>query len=83
MKQFAVGDNVTCLNNKPLTGNIVAPLLKVGEIYPIKEIFLDSRGFQHLDIGLPSKYNYIKSYETGEDLPKGKEIHWCHPSRFA
>jgi hypothetical protein len=79
---FEVGQNVECINSSPLPGNEEGPNLKVGEIYLIKEIVLDSAENQHLDVGLPSHLNYITSYETKEELPRGKEIHWCHPSRF-
>lgn len=56
--------------------------LRVMNKLHIKEIILDAEGNQHLDVGLKSHLNYITSYETKEDLPRGKEIHWCHPSRF-
>lgn len=81
-KTFIVGQEVTCISNIPLLGNEEAPALRVGEKYPVKEIILDADGNQHLDVGLKSHLNYITSYETKEDLPRGKEIHWCHPSRF-
>lgn len=73
---------VTCNNNKPLQGNEIGPELVVGEEYLIKEIILDSKGNQHLDVGLKSKLNYVRSFETKEDLDRGDSIHWCHPSRF-
>lgn len=50
--------------------------------YPVKGIVLDSAGNQHLDVGLKSDLNWVKSIETGEELPDGDKIHWCHPSRF-
>lgn len=74
--------NLRCINNKPLSGNEVAPPLEVGEIYVLKEVIKDKKGNPHYDVGLVSNYNYISSYETKEQLPRGDEIHWCHPSRF-
>lgn len=82
MELFEVGNSVICKNNKPLDGNDVAPPLKEDEDYPVKRIFLDKKGNQHLDVGLVSEYNFIRSYETEEELPDGDKIHWCHPSRF-
>jgi len=82
MKTFKEGQNVIAINVKRLKGNEVAPPLKLGESYAIKKIVLDSAGNQHLDVGLKSNCNYVRSYETKEDLPEGSSIHWCHPSRF-
>ena len=79
---FNVGDTVRAINNKPLEGNDKAPDLAIGKEYPVKAIVLDKDGNQHLDVGLESEYNYIRSWETKEELPDGDSIHWCHPSRF-
>lgn len=79
---FIVGESVTATNIEPLKGNEIAPPLELGKTYPVKNIFLDRDGNQHLDVGLESAYSYIRSYETGEYLPDGDKIHWCHPSRF-
>lgn len=79
---FKQNQTVICRSNKPLAGNDVAPPLEVGKTYVVKDVVLDKEGNQHLDVGLPSKYNFIRSYETGEELPNGTQIHWCHPSRF-
>jgi hypothetical protein len=79
---YNVGDTVKAVNNKPLQGNDYAPALEIDKEYPVLEIVLDSKGNQHLDVGLKSELNYIRSYETEEKLPRGNEIHWCHPSRF-
>lgn len=81
MRKFVVGEMVRCTSTDPLPGNDVAPPLESKE-YPIKDIVLDSKGNQHLDVGLISKYSFIRSYETKEHLPNGDTIHWCHPSRF-
>jgi len=58
------------------------PSLKEGEIYEVKEVLLDSAGYPHYDVGLKSNLNWIRSIHTGEELERGEEIHWCHPSRF-
>lgn len=79
---FEVGQEVTCINNKILQGNKIAPELVEGRDYPVKEIILDSKGNQHLDVGLKSYVEFVTSYETKEELDRGDEIHWCHPSRF-
>jgi hypothetical protein len=63
-------------------GNEVAPSLKEGQEYTIQNIIFDSKGNPHFDVGLPSYVNYVRSWETKEELPNGDEIHWCHPSRF-
>jgi len=80
---YEIGDDVTVENVKPLGNNEHAPELKLGEKKKVKDIFVDSKGFQHLDVGLKSYLNYVRSFETGETLPKSDEIHWCHPSRFS
>jgi hypothetical protein len=80
--QFTEQQVVTCTNVKPLEGNDVAPPLVMCKEYTIIGICIDRQGNQHLDVGLKSKYNYIRSHETGEELPHGDKIHWCHPSRF-
>jgi len=87
-EQFIIGDTVKCINVLPLPSKDerheqkIAPPLELGKEYPVKAIIHDSKGNPHLDVGLASMYNYITSYETGEDLPGGENIHWCHPSRF-
>ncbi len=79
---YTVGDTVIATNNEPLPGNDYAPELELTKEYPVIEIILDSKGNQHLDVGLKSKLGYVRSYETEEKLPRGDKIHWCHPSRF-
>lgn len=76
------GDKIKCVNNSPLEGNNIAPPL-IGKEYTVKEVILDSKGNSHLDVGLKSRYNFITSFETKEELPRGNYVHWCHPSRFA
>lgn len=82
MKKYVIGEKATCGNTKPLPGNTIAPPLEQGESYEVKDICVDAKGNQHLDVGLVSKYKFIRSHETGENLPDGDKIHWCHPSRF-
>ena len=65
-----------------LEGNEVGPELIEGKDYPLMGIVIDSKGNKHFDVGIVSQYNYIRSYETKEELPNGDKIHWCHPSRF-
>lgn len=77
-----IGDVLQCVNIEPFEGRTVAPPLELGKEYPVKGIILDKQGNQHLDVGLASMYNYIRSIETGEELFNGDKIHWCHPSRF-
>lgn len=79
---FKIDDVVIAKNNAPLPGNQKSPELEIDKEYTVKEILLDSKGNQHLDVGLPSSLNYVTSYETKEELERGDEIHWCHPSRF-
>lgn len=79
---MTAGGIVTAINDKPLPGNSVAPPLELGKTYVIAKVIHDKKGNPHLDVGLKSKYNFITSYETKEELPDGEKIHWCHPSRF-
>jgi hypothetical protein len=83
------GDKVIAINNQPLeysepleTKTKVAPPLILGQEYEIKEVILDSKGNEHLDVGIKSQYGFIRSFETNKELPRGDKIHWCHPSRF-
>ena len=79
---YNVGDKVKAINNEPLKGNDKSPDLVIGQEYPVIGIVLDKAGNQHLNVGLVSELNYVRSWETKEDLPNGDTIHWCHPSRF-
>ncbi len=83
--KFKVGDKVKCINNEILDGNDYGPpkdKIIVGNEYEIEMIVEDSQGNQHLDVGVKSMYNYIRSYETKEHLLGGDKVQWCHPSRF-
>jgi hypothetical protein len=76
-------DNVlTCINQERLPGNDVAPPLTEGEEYTAKEVYVCPCGQSHVDVGLKSNYNWVSCYKCSEKMPKGDEIHWCHPSRF-
>jgi hypothetical protein len=77
---FELNDALTCVNAKPLSGNDVAPPLKEGEPYVVKEIHICKCGKQHLGLGLPMEYNWVKCYDCAEELPL--TTHWAHPSRF-
>lgn len=79
---YTVGDKVRAINIHPFNGKDVAPPLIVQEDYLVRAITMDRKGYQHLDVGLLSEYNYITSQETGEELRNGDKIHWCNPSRF-
>lgn len=76
-----VGDMAKVIKVEPLKGKTVAPPLKLGDKHEVKQIIQDSQGNDHLDLGLASEYGQITSFETGEILPNGDTIHWCHPSR--
>jgi len=78
---YHVGDIIKIINDAPLSGNTVAPDVIIGDEYPVEHIVEDSKGNQHLDIGLKSMYEYIRSWETGEELPNGDKIHWVSPHR--
>ncbi len=79
---FKTGQTVKVINTEPLKGKEIAPPLDSEKEYKILGICKDSQGNQHLNVGLISKVSYVTSYETGEELPNGHIIHWCHPSRF-
>lgn len=78
---FKEGEEVTPTYFGPLPGTKIAPPIVPGAEYIIKKIHIDKEGNQHLDLGIKSQYNYIRSYETKEELPDGDKIHWCHPGR--
>lgn len=79
---FKEGEKVRAVFFDPLPGNNVMPDLDKEEVYTVKGTTLDSKGNQHLDIGIESEFEFIRSYETGEHLTNGDKIHWCHPGRF-
>ena len=79
---MAINIEVKAINIEPLAGNDKAPPLELGKTYKVKQIILDSKGNEHYDVGLVSELNYVRSWETKEELPNGATIHWCHPSRF-
>lgn len=79
---FRQGQKVKCILAGPLEGNDKAPPVVEGDEYEIKEIILDSQGFQHLDVGIKSNLSFVRSWDTKEELQRSDDIHWCHPSRF-
>ncbi len=79
---FQVEQVVKCTNAAVLSENTVGPALIEGHTYKIQNIIEDSKGHQHIDVGLKSELEFIRSYETKEFLPNGHITHWCHPSRF-
>lgn len=76
------GQDVICLFIDPLPGNKHAPPLEFGKAYKVNNIHIDKMGNAHIDVGLPSSLAFVSSYATGEELPEGDKIHWCHPNRF-
>jgi hypothetical protein len=82
INKYNVGEKLVCVKIEPLNDNKIAPPLTLGETYKVDTICLDKEGNQHLNVGLKSKVEFIRSIETGEALPDGDKIHWCHPSRF-
>ncbi len=80
---YSIGDNIILENREPLKGNDIAPPFpKRKKNYKVLRIELDSKGNQHLGVGLKSKVNFVRSYETGERLTGSGNTHYCHPSRF-
>lgn len=77
---FELGDKLKCIFKNVLPGNTVGPDLKLGLEYPCKNIFVDSQGYQHLDVGITTEFEMIRSYATKEVLPGGTA--WVHPNRF-
>lgn len=82
MSKFKTGDKIRVVKVEPLEGNEIAPPLKMGDEHTVGQICEDSKGNQHLDVGLVSSVSFVRSWETKEELPNGDKIHWCHPSRF-
>lgn len=78
---YEVDDIVKCIDDQPLMGNTIAPPIIIGDEYKIENITLDKESNQHLDLGFISMYNWIKSWETGEELSNGDRIHWVNPIR--
>lgn len=72
-----------CINTKPLTGNTIAPPLKLFDEYTVLQLYTCKCGQDHYDVGLVSKYEYVSCHTCSEMLPEGNKVHWCHPSRFA
>lgn len=64
----------------PLPGNTEAPPLDKDFIYTCDSTFTDKGGNLHVNVGIISELNFIRSYGTKEILPG--DFHWCHPNRF-
>ena len=77
-KTFEVGQTVKATNIAPLAGNDRSPNLELNKDYPVKQIILDSKGNQHLDVGLVSELNYVTSWDTKE--PFSLSIPRCLPA---
>lgn len=86
--EFKIGDTVVCENAKPLSKTGYGPDLIAGKQYEVKRIYTEySEGmggpeYQHLDVGLITDFEIIRSLDTGTPLPLKDNIGWCHPSRF-
>ena len=76
------GDRVKAINVGLLKGNDVAPPLKLNEVYVVNDVITTAGDHDHIDVGLKSRYNYVRCHATTEEIPDGDTIHWCHPSRF-
>lgn len=74
------GDILKVVFTQNLPKKDVAPPLKTDMEYKCAEVFLDSKGNPHIDVGLSMDVETITSFATGEKLPSGKR--WCHPNRF-
>jgi hypothetical protein len=77
---FTPGQKVKVIFTQLLPGKEVAPALTHGQAYEVKAVHTDSKGNQHIDVGLKMDVEFIKSFATDEMLPAG--IRWCHPNRF-
>jgi predicted SprT family Zn-dependent metalloprotease len=76
------GDHLRVVNDKYLPGNDVKPNLENGEVRTAKNTYTCKCGELHIDVDLPSDWNYISCHKCDEQLPEGDKIHWCHSSRF-
>lgn len=85
--KYKVGDKVVCINVKPLSKTGFGPDLTEGKEYTVNAIYSEcpdgiyGPGFQHLDVGLITDFETIRSLDTGDKLPITGAA-WCHPSRF-
>lgn len=74
------GDKLKCVFNQLLPGNDKGPDLELNKEYLCKDVYLDAKGNPHIDVGLPMRYEFVRSYATGQELPY--HTHFCHPNRF-
>ena len=77
-----VGDKVKCVISKPLSTSGYGPPVRLGESYEVKEIIRTRGDHDHIDVGLRSTVGSVSCLETGDVIPRGNVIAWCHPSRF-
>lgn len=86
MITFKTGDKIKAIKIEQFPEMEGKPNLNLHNVYEIQDICLDSKGNQHLDVGLRTTKNYVRSRETEQELPKNKKdgeiTQWCHPSRF-
>lgn len=81
-EKFSVGEVVRVVYDKQFPELDAKPEIKNDQEFVILQITEDRDGHQHLDIGLESKLNFIRSRHTFEKLPNGNTIHWCSADRF-
>ena len=80
--ELKVGDNIKCIISKALSTSGYGPPVKLEELYEVKEIIRTRGDHDHIDVGLKSTVGSVSCLETGDIIPRGSEIAWCHPSRF-
>ncbi len=80
--EIQVGNALKVIKVGNLPGHNKAPQLTMGELKEAKEVLTCKCGSKHIDVGLKSKLEFVSCFECKQELPRGSEIHWCHPSRF-
>lgn len=78
----AVGDTVKCVINEVLSKSGYGPTLELGKEYKVEEIITTSGDNDHLNVGVRSELGSVSCLETGDLIPRGNVVAWCHPSRF-
>lgn len=84
MQKFKVGDVVEVIFDGIYEGLENKPDIHNGEVYTVMGIY-EKNGIQHLDIGLNTKFNYIRCRHTFEKLDINLyrfNIQWCSADRF-
>ncbi len=77
-----VGDKVKCIIDKALSSSDYGPNVELNKEYEIKEIITTRNDCDHIDVGIRSELGSVSCLETGDLIPRGNVIAWCHPSRF-